>query len=111
MNLKVLRSVQLYGKRDIHTSVYCVGKDKKAIQFVLIFLHCPGYSSDKLLIKSSVDDVMRHLNVNLTSTMLASKFILRNMLVSRKGSIINIGKSKMFLIFYTLCKCRHVYRL
>ena len=58
---------------------------------------------DKLHVKTSHEEIMQQLSINLVSAMLCSKIVLRSMLVAQSGSIVNIGNVRILLALMYLC--------
>ena len=67
-----------------------------------VLVNAAGINKDLLLVKTKQEDIISQLNTNLVGTIFTCKAVVRSMMKSRKGCIINIGTSILVLLKLSL---------
>ena len=72
---------------------------QKRLGPVHTLVNAAGINRDALLVQTKHDDMMAQINTNLVGTIHTCKAVLRGMIRSKEGCIINIGiLSELFII-------------
>ena len=76
------------GEREINEWYHQIIRDKTPVD---ILINSAGITYNKLLASSSTESIKNVLDVNLLGTILITKYVAKQMIKQKHGSIINIG--------------------
>jgi 3-oxoacyl-[acyl-carrier protein] reductase len=80
--------VDITNEKKVEDSIEAISGENNGID---ILVNNAGITKDNLLIRMSLEDWNKVLEINLTGSFLCSKYVLRHMIKKRSGKIINVS--------------------
>lgn len=80
--------VDITNEKDVEISVEKITAAEEGID---ILVNNAGITRDNLILRMSLDDWQKVININLTGAFICSKYVVKNMFKRRSGKIINIS--------------------
>jgi 3-oxoacyl-[acyl-carrier protein] reductase len=80
--------VNITDERNVESSVEKITAAEEGID---ILVNNAGITRDNLILRMSLDDWQKVIDINLTGAFICSKYVVRNMVKKRSGKIINIS--------------------
>ena len=80
--------VDITNEKEVEDAVNSIIEDKEKID---ILVNNAGITMDNLILRMSVDDWKKVIDINLTGSFICAKFVIKHMVKARSGNIINIS--------------------